>query len=432
MPEKIKIQKRSVDNLKPTGERYVVWDTEIPGFCVRVGASGSKAYVLKYRVGGGRSGRVRWGVIGMHGALTPDQARDTARQWAAEVASGGDPAGDKMAKRNSITVSDLMGDYLKYHVDVHNKASTATYVKDIVRRIVLKDPIAKLKVADVTEADVSQFLNRLAQTPTTANRVRSAISKAFSLAETWGHRDRNSNPCVGVKKFPEKPRERFLSPLEFAAVGQALALAERGELTVIEGGRLKDAFVSKWAVAAIRLLVFTGARRGEILGLRREWIDEASGRANLPDSKTGRKPLMLPSFVFEILKDLEKPKTGKGYVIRGGDHSDPERPLVNLKDPWSVIRNAAGLPELRIHDLRHSFAYAMVARGASLPIIGALLGHRDVKTTARYAHLATDPLKHAAEDVGRAINTHLGGDAGKKGRPPPAEAAKSLPRRTGP
>jgi integrase len=179
-----------------------------------------------------------------------------------------------------------------------------------------------------------------------------------------------------------------------------------------EGGKAKPVRVSKWAVAAIRLLIFTGARRGEILGLRWEWIDWQAGRANLPDSKTGRKPLMLPPAALEVLKGLDQPESGKGFVIRGGDYSDPETPLVNLKDPWGIVRKAAGLDDVRPHDLRHSFASVMVAGGASLPVIGALLGHRDVKTTARYAHLATDPLRVAADQVGGVLASHLKGPEG--------------------
>lgn len=412
MAESIRIMKRTVDALKASGVRYVAWDSDLPGFGVRVGTAGSKTYVLKYRVGGGRAGRVRWGVIGQHGALTPDQAREVAQRWAAEVAAGGDPAGEKIDKRKAPTVAELMGEYLKSHVKVRNKPSTVAYVSDLVQRIICKDPVAKLKVSDVSEADIARFHARLASKPTTANRARAALSKAFSLAETWGYREKHSNPCGEVERYRETPRERFLAPAEFAALGEALGAADRGELVLVEDGQAKPVRVSKWAVAAIRLLIFTGARRGEILGLRWEWIDWQAGRANLPDSKTGRKPLMLPPAALEVLEGLERPESGKGFVIRGGDYSDPEIPLVNLKDPWGIIRKAAGLSDVRPHDLRHSFASVMVAGGASLPVIGALLGHRDVKTTARYAHLATDPLRAAADQVGGLLASHLKGPEG--------------------
>lgn len=409
MTQSIKIMKRTVDALKASQARYVAWDTNLPGFGVRVGMNGGKTYVFKYRVGGGRSGRVRWGVIGQHGPLTPDQAREIAQRWATEVVAGGDPAGEKIEKRTAPTVAELLEQYLTNHVQVRNKASTVAYVTDLVERIICKDPLAKLKVSDVSEADIARLHARLAKTPTTANRARAALSKAFALAETWGYREKHSNPCTDVEKYRESPRERFLSPAEFAALGRVLSAADRGDLTVVEDGKPKAIRVSSWAVAAIRLLIFTGARKGEILGLRWEWIDWQESRANLPDSKTGRKPLMLPPPALSVLEGLERPASGKGFVIRGGDYTDPERPLVNLKDPWGLIRAAAGLPDVRPHDLRHSFASAMVAGGASLPVIGALLGHRDVKTTARYAHLTTDPLRNAAEQVGEVLAAHLGG-----------------------
>jgi integrase len=412
MLDKIKVSKRTVDALKATGERFIAWDTDLSGFGVRVGPTGGKTYILKYRVGGGRSGRVRWGVIGQHGALTPEQARETAQRWASEVAAGGDPAGDKIEKRKAPTVAELLGQYVEAHVEVRNKPSTVAYVKDLVSRVICKDALAKLKVSDVTGADLARFHARLAKTPTTANRARSALSKAFSLAEVWGYRPRNSNPCNEVEKYKESARDRFLSAAEFAALGEALAKAETGSLTIEENGKPKVVRLSKWAVSAIRLLIFTGARRGEILGLRWEWIDWEAGRANLPDSKTGKKPLMLPPAALEVLRGLGMPENGKGFVIRGGDYSDPETPLVNLKDPWGLIRRAAGLPDVRPHDLRHSFASVMIAGGASLPVIGALLGHRDVKTTQRYAHLSTDPLKAAADHVGGVIASHLKGPNG--------------------
>lgn len=409
MADSIKIMKRTIDALKPSGARYVAWDTDLPGFGVRVGTTGSKTYVLKYRVGGGRAGRVRWGVIGQHGVLTPDQARETAQRWAAEVAAGGDPAGEKIDKRKAPTVAELMADYLKNHVNVRNKPSTIAYVTDLVQRIICKDPLAKLKVSDVASADIARFHTRLSKTPTTANRARAALSKAFALAETWGYREKHSNPCGEVDRYREVPRERFLSPAEFAALGEVLGAADRGELVLIEDGKPKLVRISKWALAAIRLLIFTGARRGEILGLRWEWIDGQMGRANLPDSKTGRKPLMLPPAALQVLEGLERPESGRGFVIRGGDYTDPEVPLVNLKDPWGIIRKAAGLSDVRPHDLRHSFASVMVSGGASLLVIGALLGHKDVKTTARYAHLSTDPLKAAADQVGGMLVSHLMG-----------------------
>lgn len=403
MSSSIKVSKRSVDALRVTGVRYVAWDTDIPGFGVRVGVSGARTYILKYRLGGGRSARIRWGVIGQHGSLTPDQARDIAKRWAAEVAMGGDPAGDRLEHRKAPTVSALLDRYLSDHVAIHNKPSTRAYVLDIVSRLVLPDPLARLKIRDVTDADIARFLVKLAKTPTTANRVRSALSKAFALAETWGYRDKGSNPCRSAQKHREKHRERFLSPAEIAALGEALLQAERGELRIPGQSDRRAAFVSPGAVAAIRLLLFTGARRGEILGLRWEWIDLPAGVARLPDSKTGAKTLILPPAACQVLSGLDRPKSGAGYVIRNSIHQAGDRPLVNLKKPWDLVRSAAGLEDVRLHDLRHTFASFLVSSGYSLPVIGALLGHKDSGTTQRYAHLSSDPLRAAADHAGEAF-----------------------------
>lgn len=165
--------------------------------------------------------------------------------------------------------------------------------------------------------------------------------------------------------------------------------------------------VGKSAVAAIRLMILTGARRGEILGLRWEWIDWQAAHVSLPDSKTGKKRILLNPAALAILDGLNTPGNGKGYVIRGGAGNNPETPLVNIKDSWGAIRQVAGLQDVRIHDLRHSFASVMVSAGMSLPMIGALLGHTDAKTTQRYAHLAADPLRAAADKGGSAIAGHL-------------------------
>lgn len=409
MADKVKITKRVVDALKTGPERFMVWDSEISGFGLRVSPADRKVYLLKYRVGGGRTGRVRWATIGTHGNLTPDQAREIARRWTAEVAEGGDPAGVREEQRKAPTVSDLLDRYLKDHVTVRNKAKTVVGVTDLVNRII-RPKLGKLKVADVSRADVSRFHSGLSKTPTTANRALAALSKAFSLAEVWGYRDDHTNPCHRVQRFEERARERFLSAEEFGALGAALSRAEREPLKVVDkAGKEKTITANPEAVRAIRLLIFTGARVGEILGLRWEYLDLEAGLASLPDSKTGKKVVQLAQAALEVLAGAERPETGKGFVIRGGSGKDPEIALVNIKDPWGAIRSAAGLGDVRLHDLRHAFASVAVAGGMSLPMIGALLGHREAKTTQRYAHLANDPQKAAAGQIAGRISEAMNG-----------------------
>ncbi len=409
---KLKIAKRSVDALKVTGERYVAMDTELAGFCVRVSTVGRKVYGFRYRAGGGRSGRARWYTIGTHGAITADQARDIAREVAAEVARGGDPAGEKRVRRDAPTVSDLLDLYLADHVEKKNKPSTAKNARILVDKLI-RPALGRLKVADTTVGDVAKFHSAHASTPYQANRALSVLSKAFALSEVWGMRPNGSNPCRMVERFKEQSRERFLSPAEFKRLGSVLAQAERMELRVKDeedGERL--AHVNPEAIRAIRLLIFTGARVSEILGLRWEYIDLETGRANLPDSKTGKKVLQLPAPALGALANAGRPESGKGFVIRGGDASSSEAALVNLKDPWRVIRKAAGLEDVRLHDLRHAFASVAAVGGFSLPMIGALLGHRETRTTQRYAHLADDPQKAAADQIAGRISDAMGGADG--------------------
>ncbi len=404
-----KISKRTVDAMKPAASPVVLWDSELVGFGLKVTPAGRKTYIFKYRVGGGRSGRGREPVIGVHGPMTPDRAREIALRWAALVAEGGDPASDREAVRKAPTVSEVLDRYLAEHVARKNKASTERNARQIIDKIV-KPELGRLKIADVTRADVERLHAKLSGAPYRANRILALLSKVFELAERWGHRPNHSNPARGVDRYPEKARERFLSPGEFGALGEALSKAERGEL-VIEGedGKPAQLGANPEAVNAIRLAIFTGARIGEILAARWEWLNVAAARLELPDSKTGSKHVHLSPPALELLARLDRPESGKGFVIRGGRTPDPETPLTNYKDPWRAVRKAAGLDGVRVHDLRHSFASVVLAGGAGLPMIGALLGHRDVKTTARYAHLAEDPKRAAADAAGGRIAAAMAG-----------------------
>jgi integrase len=409
MTDQIKLTKRAIDALKPTGKRYSVSDTEIAGFCVRVSTAGGKAYGLRYRVGGGRDGRSRWYTIGSHGKITPDQARDIAKGLAVAIAQGGDPAGERNQARNAPNVSEFLDRYIADHVRQNNKTRTQA---EVIRQIDanIRPTLGKLKVSDVVRADIAKLHSSMASTPYAANRTLALLSKAFGLAEVWGLRPDNTNPCRRVQRYKEQSRERFLSDKEFAALGEILAKADAGPIDV-EGHKL-PVKINPQAVLAIRLLIFTGARVSEILGLRWETINWQAQRAELPDSKTGKKHLPLPPAALEVLRGLDMPENGQGYVVRGGKGTSAEVPLVNVKDSWLRLRKAAGLDDVRLHDLRHSFASVAASGGMSLVLIGSMLGHKNTATTARYAHLADDPLKAAAEKVSERIKGFLSGEEG--------------------
>ena len=411
---KVELTQSVVDGAEPEASRYSLADTAMPGFWLRVEPSGAKSYSLRYRVGGGRKATVREPKIGDARAMKLAKARAMAEDWLADVTKGADPGGERLARRKGETMADLFEAFLSDHAEKVKKPSSVANDRRLIEKK-LRPALGKRKVAEVTRGEIAKLHGGMSETPYEANRALALLSKAFNLAEIWGWRPDGSNPCRHVRKFAETKRRRFLSPAELARLGEALRVAERdGFVTLPAKAGVREtedrAPVNPWAVAAIRLLVLTGARKSEILSLRWDWIDAATGRANLPDSKTGEMALILPPAALKVLADLPRADDNP-HVIRGGK---PGAHLVNLKDPWCAIREAAGLDDVRVHDLRHSFASVGAAGGASLPIIGALLGHTQAQTTARYAHLADDPLQAAAADITGRIVAAMG-DAGEGG-----------------
>lgn len=416
-----KITKRTVDALQPVAGRDVLlWDDELPGFGVRVRPSGSKSYFLKYRI---RSGRQRWLTLGQHGPLTPDMARKRALQQKAGVIDGADPSGDRQKRRRENTLAEIADRYVAEHVASHNRPSTAAEVLRIVEKRI-RPELGSIKITDLKRSEVKAWHQAMSATPYEGNRALAYLSKMLNLAaKDWELRP--DNPCTGIKRFPERKRERFLSGDELARLGDVLTSY---------GGW-------PYAAAAVRLLVFTGARLGEILGLRWEWVDLERGEARLPDSKTGAKTLHLPPPALAVLAELPR-LDGNPYVIAGPKEGAA---LGKLEKSWRAIRERVtlaiwrdsedekiatlfaglshkldrqptiaefrgaaadrelslpvGLIDVRIHDLRHAFASVAASSGMGLPIIGKMLGHTQAATTARYAHLQSDPVKAAAAVV---------------------------------
>jgi integrase len=374
-----KITNRSVEALtRTTGGEAVLRDSELAGFEVRARGS-AKVYGIRYRFGTGRAAPMRRCTIGRHGSpWTPYTARAEARRLLGEVARGKDPAGAKAEQKAAPTVAELTEQFMTEHVEAKRKASTTGEYRRLLDKIILP-ALSKRKVADVTRADIAKLHHANRVAPYQANRVLAVLSKMFTLAEQWGLRPDGSNPCRHVEKFAERKRERMLSGDELGRLGDVLAGYDG----------------SPYYAAAIKLLVFTGARLGEVLGLQWQWIDFERGEARLPDSKTGAKTVHLPPPALAVLAELPRIK-GNPHVIVGGVAGAA---LVNLEKPWRAIRKQAGLEDVRLHDLRHAFASVAAASGMGLPIIGKMLGHTQAATTNRYAHLASDPVKAAAATV---------------------------------
>lgn len=373
-----KLTKKTVDQLPPSYQAFSVWDPQLKGFGLRVSPSGRKVYVVKCRV----KGRQKFITIGPHGPITPEQARIRAYELLSEAKSGGDPMREQDEARRSPTVKGLGERVLKEHAAVHCKPSTQAEYKRSVE-LFINPAIGARKVVDIERKDIAQLHHSMNHIPYQANRTLGVLSKMFNLAEIWGLRPDGSNPCLHVKKNVERKRERFLSEEEFARLGETLSAIER------------DQTETQSAINAIRLLMLTGCRLGEIMTLKWTHVDIKARELRLPDSKTGAKVIHFGEAAAEILKRIKK-IDGNPYVITG---VKPGCHLTDLQHPWRRIRAQAGLDGVRIHDLRHSFASSALALGEGLPMIGRLLGHTQVQTTARYAHLANAPIKAAAARV---------------------------------
>jgi integrase len=413
---KTKITQSAVNGAKPEATRYILTDVTIPGFWLVVEPGGRKTFKLRYRVGGGRGGTVREPKIGDATAMKAEKARKIAEDWHADVAKGKDPGGERQAQRASPSMTDLFNRYMTDHALPHKRTSSVAEDERMIA-LYLADAFGRCKVIEVTRADVHRFHKALASKPYRANRCLALLSKAFNLAEVWGWRPDGSNPCRHVKKFAEAKRQRFLDTGELMRLGEVLRLAEHDGYLELPAkaekrGAPERVPISRSSIAAVRLLILTGARKSEILTLRWDKIDMTAATALVSpkEAKTVKgvaaehKTLHLPPAAMEILATLPR-SNDNAHVIQGGK---PGAALVNLKDPWLAIREAAGLNGVRLHDLRHTFASAAAACNASLAIIGALLGHSQPSTTARYAHLHVDPLQAAAASVGERIAAAMG------------------------
>lgn len=388
-----RLTKRVVDQASANSKAACLWDDELKGFGLRVWPSGRKVYIVKCRI----KGRQRFITIGPHGPVTAEQARVRAFEILSEAKGGRDPTKELDQARKAPTMKGLGERFLKEHVAVRCKPSTqAEYKRSI--ELFINPKVGTRKVTDIERHDVTELHHCLSHIPYQANRTLGVLSKMFNLAEAWGIRPDGSNPCLHVKKYVEEKRARFLSPEEFAALGTALREVEQ------------DGSEAQAAVDAIRLLMLTGCRLSEIMTLKWDYVDIKVRELRLPDSKTGAKIVHFGNTAADVLKGIKKAEDNP-YVITGKKQGSR---LTDLQHPWRRIRVKAGLDDVRIHDLRHSYASGALALGEGLPMIGKLLGHTQVQTTARYAHLANDPVKTAAGRVSDTIGAAM---LGKRKKP---------------
>lgn len=425
------LTKSFIEKLEAQNKDYIVWDDKISGFGVKITPRGRKSYLMKYRT---HEGRQRKPHIGVHGNITCEQARKIAEKWHGRIANNEDPFEEKEESKKSPTISELCERFIKEHASIHKKASGLELDKTAIRKHI-KPRIGNLKTISITKADIQKFHLNMKDTPAHANRVLRILSKMFNLAEDWGLRPANSNPVKNVERYKEEHRERYLSNQEILCLGRALDKAG------------KICSESPHFIALVRLLLLTGARLREIMHAKWEWIDWDKSILKLPDSKTGKKIIHLSPAVMAVLEATPKIK-GNPYIIVGGAEG---KPLITPTKPWKRIKEAAtvdllktsddysiiiekywkehsafptyetlckeaekqglekpvGLTDVRLHDLRHTYASICVTQGMSLQMVSKLLGHARASTSERYAHLAHDPISNAATQVGNLISKNL-------------------------
>jgi integrase len=406
---KAHLTERAIKALEPGPKNIIVYDQAVTGFGVRVTSAGARSFVLTYRI----DGRERRLTIGAWPDWSVTAAREEAKRLKREIDQGRDPLGERAETRSAPLVRDLIQRYLAEHaskLSARNASDQASMLRSFV------EPVwGSRKVEDIAHEDVDRLLAEVAKgrprshhakgrskakrarkkqcgpkpTAIRANRVGEVVRKMFNLAVRW--RMRPDNPAQGFARVPEYPRERYLSRDEIERLSRVIA-----------------DHPNRRAADVIRLLMFTGARRGEVLNARWEQFNLDDGIWTKPAATTKQRRLHrtpISGAAVQLLRTIRPrvPKTCP-WVFPG---DAPDKPLQEIKRFWDDVRVKAKLEDVRIHDLRHTFASLLVSGGMSLPMIGKLLGHTQVQTTHRYAHLFDDPLRVGLDQVGEMLRTPL-------------------------
>ncbi|WP_198175471.1 site-specific integrase [Rhizobium sp. NXC14] len=389
----MKLTKKVVEALEAQATDRFYWDESPKGFGVKVTGKGKKVFVVQTRL----NGRTRRATIGEFGSpWSVDQAREEALSLLSQFVRGRDPVLEKKAARvRGITVRELSERYWN-EANQHKKSSTLDVERGLMKRHILP-LLGERVVSELTTSDVQQFHQRVAKGETavdektkargraivkggkgTSNRTLDLLSSMLSFAVDVDARP--DNPARSVKKFKLKTHDRQLTEEELGRLGEALA-------TLAASG------VSEFAIAALRFLALTGCRRGEALSLQWSWIDKRNGIAKLPDSKTGQKILVLGEAALFLLDDIPRRADSPLVFPSSAGGTTP----ISIQKIWRKASKLAAISDVRLHDLRHNFASEAVSAGQSLYIVGKLLGHSQQQTTQRYAHLAANPVKAAAD-----------------------------------
>ena len=375
-----KLTKRFVESIIPDTHKMIKhWDSELKGFGLIVLPSGRRTYCVQYR----NVNRVKkMFKIGTHGQVTTEEARSLAKRYLSGVIHGHDPAEKKKDNHTVPTMNDLARDYVLHHGEKKRPKSLREDQK-LLKNIILPT-LGKKNVVDVSRRDVEMLHREHKKTPYQANRALSLLSKMLSLANGWEWRE--DNPAKGIERYPEEKRDRWLTAEELKVLWRVL-----------------DEYSNQLASCIFKLLILTGARKGELLHATWDQFDLEKGVWTKPSHLTKQKKkehLPLSPQAIEILQTMQS-QSGSPFLFPGKVEGQP---IQEIKKAWDTIRKKSGFADLRIHDLRHTHASHLVSSGLSLSIVGKLLGHTQASTTQRYAHLADEPLRQATELFGRNLD----------------------------
>ena len=410
-----KLAQTVAEALELRDQPYVEYDSTMPGFGCRVTPAGARAWIFDYRPGGGRRAATRRMTLGRIDALPYAKARKTAETLYHRTRLGEDPAGTRDKERATPTVNALIERYMTEEVRPTLKPSTAKlYAKYFKNHIA--PALGRKQAIGVTYSDVAKLHRAIGaqEFKVAANRVVALISSLYGWAGKAGEIPRGTNPARDVTRFKEEARTRKLSMEELARLGTTLALAETDGLpfevddanpTAKHGPKPENrrTVISPYAIGAVRLLLLTGCRLGEILALKWTDVDFEQALLTLTDSKTGPRHVWLNAAALAVLDQLSQIRISD-YVI-AGDH--PDAPRSDLHRPWRQIVKHAQLADVTLHTLRHTHGSTGAGAGVGLVVIGSLLGHRNPSTTLRYAHVADDPARRASESIGATLGAAL-------------------------
>ncbi len=416
-PPNVSLTKRRVEKVQPEGRPVFVWDTDVHGFGLHVAKSGLKTFIYQYRTVDDLKSR-RY-TIGRFGTWTVEAARKEARDLAMRVSKGGDPVSGRRDTRTAETMDKLFDLYLKEHAATKNAASTLNSVSRLLMRAI-RPVLGPVKVSKISRSEIARMHHGLKETPRQANHALAVVSKALSLAEVWGMRPINSNPCGSVARYPETHRKRFLTGGEITRVGLALEEAETSGLP----WRIKEATarskrhakpenqrttISWQAVAVIRMLLMTGARLSEITGLEKSHFDVEAATIALPGAKGGgREAHPISRHVMTMIQKLPVVE-GSPWLFPRDDNPHLHVSVSVIENAWQRIRIRADVEDVRIHDLRHTVGTYASQAGVNAFIVRDLLRHKNVSTTNRYSNFDADPVRHVSDAVGSRIAAALGG-----------------------